>query len=176
MKINKTNISDKTLALSGAVAATAIVFAYSFIVMIYAIVRSSLTIYDIMPKEERNTILLISGFSIAYSVAVFSLLMALFSSLAGSVTIIVLKKLLQYFNPGFYVKKAILLSAMLAVVLIGLFYLPLYFLLRKAGTFDAYETAFFWFYLPAVIFFVLCIKGGFEINRVIRTASKPSMN
>ena len=99
MEKSKLNISNKTVAYNGAVVAVATVFAYSIIVMIYAIIRSSVTICSIMPKVERNTILLANGFSVAYSVAIFSLLMAVFSSAAGAVTGVILKKLLLYFNP-----------------------------------------------------------------------------
>lgn len=83
METRKRNISNKTVAYNCAVIAVAAVFAYSILVMAYAIIRSSVTVYGIMQDSERNTNLLASGFSVAYSVVVFSNLMAAFSSIAG---------------------------------------------------------------------------------------------
>ena len=105
MKKGHLNISNKTVAYKGAIVAVATVFAYSNLVMIYAIIRTSITIFSIMSKVERNTILLTNSFSIAYSVAIFSLLMAAPSLVAGSVAAVMLKKSIQYFNPRFNLKK-----------------------------------------------------------------------
>ncbi len=52
-----TTISNKTAAFNGAVVAVAGVFAYSLVVMFYAIIRSSVSIYNVMPSSERSTIL-----------------------------------------------------------------------------------------------------------------------
>lgn len=96
MKKSESNISNKAVAYSGAMAAIAATFAWSIIVMVYVIIRSSATIYSIMPTGERSTILLTNGFSIAYSVAVFSLIMAVVSSLAGALAAVILRKSLLY--------------------------------------------------------------------------------
>jgi hypothetical protein len=166
--LNKTkNISDKTVAYAGAKIAIAGVFGYSLLVMLYTISRSSLTIYNIMLGDERRSILLANGFAIAYSVAIFSLLFALFSSIVGAVAGVILKKALQYFNPKFINRKAILISCIIAFAMPDTLYLLLYALLRNWITFNYMETFSFWFLFPAVIFFIACVIGGSELNRLL---------
>jgi hypothetical protein len=89
---SKINISNKSIAVNGAAVAVAAVFAYSIIVMIYSIIRSSATIYSIMPMGERNTILWANATSVAYSVVVFSVILALISSLTGAIAAVIQKK------------------------------------------------------------------------------------
>ena len=172
MEKSKPNISDRTVAYNGAIAAVAAVFAYSLIVMVYAMIRSSVTIYSIMPKVERNTILLANGFSVAYSVAIFSLLMAALSSVAGAIAAVILKKLLQYFNPRFNLKKSILISCITALVLLILLYILFYALLKDWMTFYYAETFIFWFLFPAAIFITVSIIGGSKINKVLEMGLK----
>lgn len=169
MKKSKSNISNRAVAYKGAIVAIAATFAYSMIVMIYTIIRSSATIYSIMPTGERNTILLANGFSVAYSVAVFSFLMAILSAMAGSVAGVILKKLLLHFNPQFNFRKAVFISCITAFVLLALLYFLFYALLKDWMTFDYYETFSFWFLLPAVIFFAACIIAGSKLNKVLET-------
>ena len=104
------SISNKTVAYNGAIAAVGSVFAYSMIVMVYVILRSSITIFSIMPKGERSPILWANCISVAYSVAIFSLLMAVVSAGAGAIAAVVLKKSLLYFNRQFISSKALLIS------------------------------------------------------------------
>ena len=169
---SKTNISNKAVAYNGAIVAVAVVFAYSIIVMIYVIIRSSLTILNIMPTGERNTVLLANGFSIAYSVAVFSILMAVVSSLAGAVAAVILKKSFLVFNHEFNFGKAVLVSCIIALVLLTLFYLLFYALLKDWMTFSYPETFSFWFLIPAAIFTAVCIIGGSKLNQVLQTESQ----
>jgi hypothetical protein len=170
------NISNKTVAYNGAVAAVAAVFAYSLVIMIYTIIRSSVTIYSIMPKMERNTILLANGFSVAYSVAIFSLLMAGLSSVAGAIAAVILKKSLQYFNPLFNLKKSILISCVTAIAMLTLMYILFYALLKDWMTFEYAETFIFWFLFPAAIFIAVSIIGGSKINKILETGSKEVNN
>lgn len=171
MDNSKPGISDKTVAYNGALIAIAAVFAYSLIVMMYVLIRSSATIYSIMEDGERTTILLASGFSAAYSVAVFSLLMAAFSSIIGLVAAVILKKSLLYFNPRFNFRKAILISGITASGLLIVIYLLLYSLLGDWMTISYIETLLFWFLFPAAVFFVACIIGGGKLNRILNTGS-----
>ena len=166
---SKINISNKVTALNGATVAVASVFAYSIIVMIYAIIRSSATIYSIMAVGERNSILWANGISIAYSVAVFSVLLASISSVAGAIAAVILKKLLLYFNPQFNNKKNVFISCITALALLTLLYLLLYALLKDWMTFNYYETFLFWFLFPAAIFFLVCVVGGSKLNKVLNT-------
>ena len=169
MNISRPNFFYKSVAYNGAVAAIAAVFAYSLIVMMYVLIRSSATIYSIMETGERTTILLASGFSVAYSVAIFSLLMAAFSSVVGLVTAVILKKSLLYFNPRFNFRKAILISGLTASALLTVIYLLLYTLLEDWMTFNYIETLLFWFLFPAAVFFVACIIGGGKLNKILNT-------
>lgn len=162
-------ISNKTVAYNGAVAAVAATFAYSIIVMIYAILRSSVSIYSIMPKGERITIVITSSFSVAYSVAIFSLIMATLSTAGGSVAALILKKSLQYFNPRFNFKKAILISCFTAIALLVLSYILFYSLLKDWMTFEYPETLMFWFLFPAAIFLAVGTIGGSKLNRALCT-------
>lgn len=165
----KPNISNKTVAYNGAIIAVAAVFAYSMIVMIYSIIRSSTTIFSIMPKGERNIILLANSFSIAYLVVVFSLILAVLSSVAGAVGTVILKKSLLHFNHEFNFGKAILVSCIIALVLLTLIYLLFYGLLKDWMTLNYPETFLFWFLFPAAIFFAVCIIGGSNLNKVLNT-------
>lgn len=167
MEKSSLNISNKSVAYNGAVVAIAAVFAYSIVVMIYVIIRSSVTIYSIMPNDGKSTILLSNSFSVAYAVAVFSLLMAALSAVAGSAAAVILRKTLQYFNPRFNFKKAILISCITAFALLILMYILFYALLKKWMTFNYPETFFFWFLFPAFIFFGVCITGGSKLNKVL---------
>ena len=166
---SKINICNKSIALDGATVAVAAVFAYSIIVMVYSFIRSSATIYSIMPVGERNSILWANGISIAYSVAVFSVLLASISSVTGAITAVILKKLLLYFNPQFNNKKNVFISCITALALLTLLYLLLYALLKDWMTFNYYETFLFWFLFPAAIFFLVCVVGGSKLNKVLNT-------
>lgn len=168
---NKKNISNKITALNGATVAVAAVFAYSIIVMIYSIIRSSATIYSIMPMGERNTILWANGISVAYSVAVFSLILALISSLTGALSAVILKKILLYFNTQFNFRKAVFISCATAFVLLILIYLLLYAFLKDWMTFSFAETFTFWFLFPAAIFFSVCVVGGSKLNKILNRGS-----
>jgi hypothetical protein len=169
MNISKPNISNKTVAYNGAIIAIAAVFAYSLIVMMYVLIRSSATIYSIMETGERTTILLVSGFSAAYSVAVFSLVMAAFSSIIGLMTAVILKKCLLCFNTRFDFRKAILISGITASAILTVIYLLLYSLLGNWMTFNYIETLSFWFLFPAAVFFTACLIGGGKLNKILNT-------
>ena len=161
---SKINISNKVIAFNGATIAVAAVFAYSLLVMIYAIIRSSATIYSIMPKGERNSILWANSISVAYSVAVFSILLALVSSISGAIAAVLLKALLLYFNPKFIFRKAVLITCITAFALLSVLYLLLYVLLKDWMTFNYFATFLFWFLFPAVIFFSACVIGGSKLK------------
>lgn len=155
------------MALNGAAVAIASVFAYSLLVMIYSIIRSSATIYSIMPMGERSSIIWANGISVAYSVAVFSVILALISSLLGAIAAVILKKLLLYFNPQFIFRKALIISCITAFALLMLLYLLLYALLKDWMTFNYIETFLFWFLFPAAIFFSVCVIGGSKLNKIL---------
>ena len=166
MANDKINISNKWVACNGAITGVAAVFAYSIAVMMYAIIRSSDTIYNSMPNGERSSILLANGFSVAYSVAVFSLIMALLSSAGGAIAALILKKSLLSFNPQFNFTKAVVISAVTALACLGIMYLLFFALLKDWMTFNYVETFVCWFLFPAVIFFVACIIAGSKLNKV----------
>lgn len=166
---SKINISNKVTALNGATVAVASVFAYSIIIMIYALTRSSATVYSIMPMGERNSILWANSISVAYSVAIFSIILAFISSIPGAIAAVILKKLLLHFNPQFIFRKAVLISCITALALLIFFYLLLYALLKNWMTFNYLETFLFWFLLPGAIFFSACVIGGIKLNKVLES-------
>jgi hypothetical protein len=168
MNDNPTNISNKKVANNGAIVAIAAVFGYSLVVAIYVIMRSSSTIYSIVPQEERTSILWANGISVAYSIAIFSFLMAAFSAIFGAVVAVVLKKLLLYFNPEFHLKKAVLISFITALISIIALYFILFALLKNWMTFNYIEPFLFWFLLPAAIFLGVCIAIGSYLNRHLK--------
>ena len=157
-------ISNKTAAYNGALVAVAGVFAYSIVVMLYVIIRSSISIYTLMPFSERSTILWTNGFSIAYSVLVFSLLMSAPSLLAGAVTGVILRKVLLRFNQQKHFSKAILISSLTALVLLSALYFLLYMLLKERITLQYAETFLFWYVFPAGIFFIAVVISGAKLN------------
>ncbi|MGZ5246433.1 MAG: hypothetical protein ACXWV5_05225 [Flavitalea sp.] len=159
-----TLISNKTAAYNGALVAVAGVFVYSLVVMLYAITRSSATIYHIMPTSERSTILLTNGFSIAYSVAVFSMIMAVVSLIAGAVGGVILRNVLLRFNPQRHFNKSILVSSIAAVVLLSVLYFLLYMLLKERITYKYAGTFLFWYVFPSVIFFISVVISGAKLN------------
>jgi hypothetical protein len=168
MNNNALNITNKNVAYNGAIVAVAAVFGYSLVVMIYVVIRSSSTIYSIVPQEERTSIIMANGFSVAYSIAIFSLLMAAFSAIIGAVSAIILKKILLYFNPEFNDKKAILISFITALIGIIALYFMLFALLKDWMTFNYIETFSFWFLIPAAIYFTVCVILGSQLNRILR--------
>jgi hypothetical protein len=164
---SKTNITNRSIACNGATIAMGAVFAYSIVVMIYTIIRSSSTIYSIMPTGERNEILLANGISVAYSVAVFSILFALISSITGAIAAVILEKMLLYFNPQFIFRKAILVSCITASALLITVYMLLHAVLNEWMTFNYPETFLFWFLFPAAVFLIVCIIGGSKMNEIL---------
>jgi hypothetical protein len=167
MNNNLTNISNKKVAYNGALVAVAAVLGYSLMVAIYVIIRSSSTIYSIVPQEEKISTIMANGFSAIYSIAIFALLMAAFSAIIGAVTAIILKKALLYFNPEFNFKKAILISFMTTLTEVIIGYFMLYALLKDWMTFNYIEPFLFWFLLPAAIFWGVCIAGGSRLNKIL---------
>jgi hypothetical protein len=161
-------ISNKTAAYNGALVAVAGVFGYSLVVMLYAVIRSSVNIYNIIPSSEQNKILWVNGFSIAYSVAVFSLLIAVASSLAGAMAAVLLRKLLLWFNPQLHFSKTILVSSITALVLLAGLYLLLYAMLEERITFQYAQTFLFWYAFPAVLFFVAVVFVGVRLNKQLQ--------
>jgi hypothetical protein len=159
---NNVFLSNQTVAFSGALLGIAAVFAYSLIVMFFVIGYSSTIIFEIMPAANRSSILFMSGFSVAYSVVVFSLLMAVPSSVAGILIAVTLKKLLLYFNPIHRHKKALLISGITVTAAILLVYLLLW--LNGWATFPFSETVWFWFLYPAILFSTVCLIGGTNLN------------
>jgi hypothetical protein len=157
-------ISNKVAAYNGALVTVAGVFAYSLLVMLYTIIRSSATIISIMPAGERSTILWANGFSVAYAVIVFSLLMSAASSVAGAVAGIILKKVLLRFNPQRHFSAAILVSSITAIVLLAALYLLLYLLLKERITCQYPETVLFWYGFPTIVFFISIIISGVKLN------------
>jgi len=163
--MDRVEVSYKKLAYNGAIIAIAIVLVYSLVIMIYTIARSSLTIYRIMPGDERNAILIVSGISVAWSVAFFSMLMAFSSSVIGGLVAVLLKKSLLYLNPTFSGQKAIWISAVLALALLCTLCILSYSFLGEGFLYP--ETFLFWFLFPAVIFFIACVAGGRKINTAL---------
>ena len=164
---SKINISNKVIALNGAIVAVASVFAYSIIIMRYAPTRSSATIYSIMPMEERNSILWANSISVAYSVAVFSIILALISSISGAIAAVILKNLLLHFNPTLIFNKTVLISCITDFALLIVLYALLYGLLKDWMTFNYLETFSFWFLLPAAFFFSACVIGGIKLSKFL---------
>jgi len=173
MKPIKIFLPDKTVAYNGALVAISAVFFYSMIAMGYVIIRSSANIYSIMPRGERNGILLVNGFSVAYSVAVFSLLLAIISSVGGAVASVILKRFLLYFNPEFNFRKAIFISCMTSLSLLSIVYVLLYSIMKDRMTIKYVETFLFWFILPAMLCFVVCIIGGSKLNSIFVKIDQP---
>ncbi|ULQ51774.1 hypothetical protein [Flavihumibacter fluvii] len=169
-------VTNLQVACNGALLTIASIFFYSMVVMLYVVIRSSHTIYTIMEPGERSGILLANGFSIAYSVAVFSVLMAIISSVAGAVGAIALKKLQLYFNPAFNSPKAVFISCIVAILLLAVIYVVLHILLRERITFQYPETLLFWFVFPAVICFVVSILGGSALNNALRSTDMLKAN
>jgi hypothetical protein len=169
MNNNLSIISNKKVAYNGAIVAIAAVFSYALVVMIYVVIRSSSTIYSIVPQEERTSVIMANGFSVAYSIAIFALLMAAFSAIIGAVSAILLKKILLYFNPEFNVKKAILISFITALIGVIIIYFLLFALLKDWMTLNYIETFSFWFLIPAAIYFTVCVILGSQLNRILNT-------
>lgn len=168
MNNNLPNISNKKVAYNGALVGIAAVFGYSLAVSIYVVIRSSSTIYSIVPQEEKTSIIMANGFSVVYSIALFALLMAAFSAIIGAVTAIILKKILLYFNSEFNFNKTILISLITASIEVIIGYFILFALLKDWMTFNYIEPFLFWFIFPAAIFVGVCVIGGSYLNRYLK--------
>ena len=167
MKPLKELPSNRSIAYYGASLSVAAVLFYSILIMIYVITRSSLIIYRIMPDVERNTILWANAFSVAYSVAGFSLLLSVISSAVGAAGSIILKKLLLHLNPGFDPRKSGLIGCLTALLMISFIYLLLYTVLKERMTAKYFETFLFWFLFPAIISFTISVIGAVRLNSLL---------
>jgi hypothetical protein len=167
MAERKLHISNWKTAYYGATIAIAAVFVYSIVVMIYVVIRSSIIIFNIMPKGERSIIIFLNNFSVAYSVIIISILMAVVSSVIGAFAAIVLKQFMLYFNPKFNPRNAIWVSGIVVLVLLSLAYIMLYSLLRDYITFYYPEILLFWFLFPTIIFTAVCIVAGSKLNKIL---------
>jgi hypothetical protein len=167
MKNLKQEASNKTIAYNGALMSTTAIFLYSFQVMIYVLLTTSSFIFSAMPAGERASILWANGLAVAYSVAVFSIAMAIISAPIGAVSLLLIKICLQYFNPLFDFKKAIAISGAVALSLLGVVYILLRLILKDWMTLQYPEPLLFWFVLPAIIFLSVCIVGGYQLNKAL---------
>lgn len=174
MQYSKPDISNKVIAFQGASIAVASVFVYSFIVMIYCIIRSSASIFYVMPFGERVGILWASSVAVAYSVAVFSVILAVVSSLLGAAAALILKSLLFYFNPRYILQRSFVISCITAMLSLGFLYLLLHSLLKDWMTFQYLETFAFWFLFPAAVFISACFIGGRKLNNFLQARSVTS--
>jgi hypothetical protein len=168
----KKQISNKQAAFNGALLTVGAVFLYSLIIMLYAIFRSSYIIFSSMPIGERSGILWANGISIAYSVSIFSIIICLFSSIAGALSGLILKKSLLAFNPTFKSRKAISISIVLSLSLLTAIYSILRLVLKDWMTFGYTESLLFWFVFPAVICLAVGIVGGIAMNKELITLNQ----
>jgi hypothetical protein len=172
MNENLIYISNKRLACDGALIATSAVFIYSLIVLIYVLIRSSSTIYGIIPFGYRLSILFENSIAGAHSIATFSILMAIISSVVGAFTAIILKKSLFYFNPNITHKKVVLISGITPVLVLSIIFFLLRILLKDWMTFNNVEPFLFWFLFPAAVFFGACISLGTYLNGLLKLQKK----
>lgn len=168
MKNNTINISNKYVAFNGALLFVSVVLAYSLIIMIYVLIRTSLTIYDIMPNGERTSILWQNGISVIYAVSIFSILVTIISAIVGGFTSVILKKMLAYFNIQFKNKRTFFISFITAFLMIVIVYSILYLLLSDWMTFDNLEPFLFWFLIPSTIFLISTLIGGYNLNKILK--------
>jgi len=161
-------ISYKNVAFISAKLATVGVLAYSLLIMAYALIRSSVTIFKMMPKDERQGILFLNSLSIAYAVVIFSLTMALVSSMGGALSGMILKKSLLVFNPLCNKKKAVLIGIIVFVMLLGMLYIIFYSALGP--NLNHPEPLLFWFAFPAIFFCIACVKGSVLLNIILRNS------
>jgi hypothetical protein len=173
MKIIRQRVlSNKTMAYNGAMIGIAAVFVYSLIIMGYTITRSSVAIGGIMHGKEKYTILWANGLSIAYSVAVFSVLMSLVSLVWGALMSVILQHSLMYFNPECSSRKALFITGITALLILAVIYLLLYILLKDWMTFQYIEPLLFWFLFPAILCLAAFLVGGVYLNRDLRNRTK----
>lgn len=166
MKKSTRDISNKQTACYGALIAIAATFFYALLVMVYAIIRTSSFILQVMPAGEHSGILWANGIALVYSIASFSLLMAVISSFTGAIVALVLRKLLLWLNPECSIKKTVVICFLLAVLILSIFYFLLFSLLRDRISFQYPETLFFWFVFPAMIYLFISIPAGKALNKV----------
>jgi hypothetical protein len=162
------NISNKKLAFCGAMFASATVLFYSIIVAIYVLIRSSSTIYNVILTGDKILTLVENGISVIYSIAIFSIIMAIISSIIGVAAAIILKKSLLYFNPHFNNKRAILITGLTSIVILSLIYLVLHFLLKALMTLSYVESFLFWYLFPAILFLIVSIVSGKKLNELFK--------
>lgn len=156
------------MAYCGAMIAFATVFFYSIIVLIYVLICSFLTIYNIILTGERLSTLIENSISVSYSIAVFSIIVAIILSIIGVFVAIILKKSLLYFNPHFKSKRAILIIGFTAIAILSLLYLLLRFLLKDLMTFSYIGSFLFWFLFPAILFLIVSIVSGKKLNELFK--------
>jgi hypothetical protein len=168
----KRSLNNLNAGYYGALISTAAIFLYAWGVMIYVIVRSSNFIFTAMPSGESAGIIFANGFAVAYSVAVFSIAMVIPSSVIGAISAIVIKWFLSRFNNNSDTQRALFISGAVALMMLVIVYIILRVLLKDWMTWDYPETLFFWFGIPAVLFFGACVVGGRELNKVLQREEK----
>lgn len=168
MKNLQTKLSDRQLAYRGALITVAAVFFYSLLVLVYVITRSTISLVKILPGEPVNNLLIGTNFSILYSVAVVSILVAGFSSIGGATGALFLHRFLTYFNPSYKKKKAAWLSVIFSTLAIIVIYLVLYVLFREKMSSAYMPTFLFWYVIPASIFFSISVIAGIRLNEFLR--------
>jgi hypothetical protein len=164
----KPSFNNINIGYYGALISTAAIFLYALVVMIYVIVRSSNFIFSAMPAGERAGIMVANGFAVAYSVAVFSIVMAIVSSAVGATSAIIIKWSLVRFNNKSDMQRAVFMSGAVAMMVLVIVYIILRTLLKGWMTWQYPETLFFWFGIPAVLFFGACVVGGTKLNELLK--------
>ena len=172
MKSNSINISNKNVAYTCAVHIIAAVFIYSLITLIYVLIRTSHTIFNSLPNGDRTAILWQNGISVIYTISIFSIVMAIISGIISGITAVIVKNLLHYFNAKFNYKKSIFISILTVFIIILIVFSILHIILNDWMTFDNIEPFLFWFLIPASLFLIVTIIGGFKLNKKLMNFNK----
>ena len=162
-----TKISNGKLVFTGIQIGIAKTFFYSFLFMVYAIIRSSFFINTSLAGKAKSNILFSNGFALAYTISVFAILTGIISALIGALTILIIKKILLYFNPELLSFKAISIGIIWSLFSLIIFYHILYTASANRFSFAYPQTFLFWFILPVCIYLAAYIIGSKKLNDLI---------
>jgi hypothetical protein len=159
--------SWRKVLLTGAAAGTGLTFAYALLFALYAIVRSSASIWATIPPDI-NLLGTLSANAASITVASLAtaVVLALVMALLGMGTAVVIKGLDSLFNPTHDSQRAILIGcgAALAFVLVCQFAVNM----LMGGSLSSLggETYLFWLGLPALIHIGTGAAGAWTMNQL----------
>jgi len=155
----------RSAAARGGLAGAGLVFGYAAIFLVYAVLRSSLTLFQSLDGGNLALTLVAYSASLALPALVFACLIAPFAALVGGGTGLLMSWLSARLNPAGVPARAIWIGsgAALGLALAGLLALRLGLGLSAVRL--TWPTYLFWLGVPGAIYIIAGGAGGWLLNK-----------